>query len=285
MWHFERQGSRLAVALCASLLMACSASRQNAPREYAQSRDSASNAALTNRALSRPQPGEKLPVVPPLRPPRPPVAGPLAVAAAAAGQAVIDASDSLDSELLERIDKALAECANAARSDVMDKHFQGRRPTHEDCDEVVARDSRGEPITRAMQLGVEQHQVALKCAAEKLQKLKPGGFSLAPRYRYDPKTGQAEYIPQETVKELLSQGRSVELRGTLEPDIVIHGGKPHQVQAVYDYKFPCVNTGKWIEWRPYREGHAYEGSHQGDLYKNALKIGPARVQPHLGVKR
>jgi len=214
MWHFERLGSRLVAVLCASLWVACSASRQKAPREYAQSRDSASNAALTNRALSRPQVGEKAPVVPPLRPARPPVAGPLAAAAAAAGQAVIDDSKSLDSELL-----------------------------------------------------------------------KPGGFSLSPRYRYDPKTGEAAHIPREAVKELLSQGRGVELRGTLEPDIVIHGGKPHQVQAVYDYKFPCVNTGKWIEWRPYREGHVHEGSHQGELYKNALKIRPTRVQPHLGVKR
>jgi len=132
---FRETGLKTVVVVCAGLLVACGTSRQNAPREYAQSRDSASNAALTNRALSTPQVGEKLPVVPPLRPPRPPVAGPLAAAAAAGVQAVIDASESLDSELLERIEKALAECANAARADVMDKHFRGRRPTHEDCDE------------------------------------------------------------------------------------------------------------------------------------------------------
>ena len=84
---------------------------------------------------------------------------------------------------------------------------------------------------------------------------------------------------------MLSQGRGVELRGTLEPDIVIHAGKPHQVQAVRDFKFPCVNSGKWVGWREYREGHVHEGMHQGDLYMNALKVSPARVQPHLGVKR
>jgi len=285
MWHFERLGSRLVAVLCASLWVACSASRQHAPREYAQARDSASSAALTNQALSRPQVGEKVPVVPPLRPARPPVAGPLAAAAAAAGQAVIDDSKSLGSELLERIDKALAECANAARSDVMYKHFQGRRPTHEDCDEEIGRDSRGEPITRAMQLGVEQHQAALKCAEEKLQKLKPGGFSLSPRYRYDPKTGEAAHIPREAVKELLSQGRGVELRGTLEPDIVIHGGKPHQVQAIYDYKFPCMNTDRWVPWRKYPAGHPYAGRSQEWLYRQALKVDPLQVQPHLGVNR
>jgi hypothetical protein len=150
-----------------------------------QAKDSATNAALTNRALSTPQIGEKVPVVPPLRPIRPPVAGALATAAAAGGQAVIDASESLDSELLERINEALAECADAARSEVMFKHFKGRGPTPEECNEEVGRDTRGEPITRAMQLGVEQHRVALKCAEERLSELKPGGFSLSPRYRYE----------------------------------------------------------------------------------------------------
>jgi endonuclease I len=69
------------------------------------------------------------------------VAGGLATVATAGGQAVIDASESLDSELLDLIDKALAECANTARSNVMFKHFQGRGPTHEECNEEVGRDS------------------------------------------------------------------------------------------------------------------------------------------------
>jgi hypothetical protein len=286
MQHLGRLSPGQVALLCASvLLVACSASRQNAPRQYAQSKDSATNASLRNPQLGTPQIGEKAPVVPPLRPVRPPVVGALGAAAVAGGQAVIDASESLDSELWERIDKALAECANAARSEVMFKHFKGRRPTHEDCDEEVGRDSRGEPITRAMQLGVEQHQVALKCAEERLRELKPGGFSLSPRYRYDPDTGKAAHIPREVVKELLRQGRGSELRGTLEPDIVLHAGAPHQVQAVYDYKFPCVNTDRWSSWREYREGHAHVGSNQRDLYRGALKVEPAMVQPHLGVNR
>ncbi len=274
------------VVLCTGmLLVACGASRQNVPTQYAQSRDSATNASIRNPELSTPQVGERMPVVPPPRPVRPPVAVPLAAAAAAGGQAVVDASESLDSELLESIDKALVECANAARSEVMFKHFQGRRPTHEDCEEAVGRNNRGEPITRAMQLGVEQHQAALRCAEEKLRKLKPGGFSLSPRYHYDPEAQKAVYIPREVVKELLRQGRGAELRGTLEPDIVIHEGKPHQVQAVYDYKFPCVNTDDWVSWRRYPSGHAHAGNNQGELYQEALKVDPARVQPHLGITR
>jgi hypothetical protein len=115
--------------------------------------------------------------------------------------------------------------------------------------------------------------------------LKPGGFSLSPRYRYDTATGKAEFIPREAVNELLRKGRGAELKGTLEPDIVIHTGAPHQVQAVYDYKFPCVNTDEWSSWRKYPTGRAHGGRDQGDLYKAALKVKPARVQPHLGVKR
>jgi hypothetical protein len=195
------------------------------------------------------------------------------------------AGESLDPELLERIDEALAECADAARAEVMFQHFQGREPTHEECNEEVGRDSRGEPITRAMELGVEQHRVALRCAQERLSELKPGGFSLSPRYRYDATTGKATYIPREVVQQLLSQGRGAELRGTLEPDVVLHKGKPHQVQAVHDFKFPCVNTDERSPWRAYREGHVHEGRNQGDLYRIALKVRPARVQPHLGVYR
>ena len=282
MWNFGSLNPRCVVVLCTSFLVACSAGRQNAPGQYAQSRDSATNAALTNRALSTPQIGEKMSVVPMPGPVRVPMAGAL-LAATAGGQAVIGASQSLDSDLLDRIEEALEECVDMARAEVMLKYFKGKGPTHEECNEEVGRDSRGEPITRAMQLGVEQHRVALQCAEEKLRELKTGGFSLSPRYRYDSATGRTEFIPRETVKELLKQGRSAELKGTLEPDIVIHAGAPHQVQAVYDFKFPCVNTDQWSSWRKYPAGRADRVVDQGDLYELALKVKPRMVQPHLGV--
>jgi hypothetical protein len=136
-----------------------------------------------------------------------------------------------------------------------------------------------------MRLGVEQHEVALKCAKEKLNKLKPGGFSISPRYRYDPKAGKAAHIPREAVDELLKQGRGAELRGTLEPDVVIHAGEPHQVQAVRDYKFPCMNTDEWSSWRDYSQGKAHRETNQKTLYQKALKAERAMVQPHLGVNR
>jgi hypothetical protein len=200
------------------------------------------------------------------------------------GAAVIQASHSLDAELRARIDAALAECADAARSEVMLKHF-GRSPTREECKEVVGTDSKGQPITRAMQLGLEQHALALQCAEKRLQELKPGGFSIQPRYRVDPKTGKAEYLPREVVETLLRQGRSSELRGTIEPDIVIHEGQAHRVQDVYDYKFPCAPGSKRSDWRTYPEGNPHAGKPQGEVYQKALGGEPARVQPHLGVYR
>ncbi|HEX8703616.1 MAG TPA: hypothetical protein VF815_32570 [Myxococcaceae bacterium] len=224
-------------------------------------------------------------MIPPLRLPRPPMAGALAAGASAGGHVVIDDSESLDAGLLDRIDKALAECADEARSQMMLKHFNGRGPTREECNEEVDTDRRGKPVTRAMQLGIEQHEVALKCAEERLNKLKPGGFSISPRYRYDPKTEKATHIPREVVQELLNKGRGAELRGTLEPDVVIHAGQPHQVQAVRDYKFPCVNTDEWSSWREYPEGHVHAGINQQRLYHDALQVKPLMVQPRLGVNQ
>ncbi len=133
-----------------------------------------------------------------------------------------------------------------------------------------------------MQLGIEQHELALKCAQEKLEELKPGGFSISPRYRVDPITGKVQYLSQAQVKSLLDAGRSAELRGSIEPDIVIHLGDPLHVQAVFDFKFPCVNGGR-TPWRKYPENHPYAESTQKDVYMMVLSKNVSRVLPHWGV--
>ncbi len=256
------------------LLMACSTGRQNVPRQYGQSMDSATTSCRGSPALCTPGVGEKIPVVPPARPPGPPVL-------VTVGGTVAAASKSLDPLLLERIQRELEQCADNARSEVMLKHFKMRGPTREECLEVVGYDRHNKPITRAMELGVEQHEEALKCAEKVLDRLKPGGYSISPRYRYDPRTRKAEHIPTEVVKDLLSRGRGKELRGTLAPDIVIHMGSPLQVQAVFDYKFPCENTDRRSRWRRYPEGHPSGLDHQGTLYQEALKVEPLIVQPRI----
>ncbi|MBN1207667.1 MAG: hypothetical protein JXB05_22575 [Myxococcaceae bacterium] len=189
---------------------------------------------------------------------------------------------AIDAPLIERIQQALSECADEARSVVMLKHFGDRGPTHEECRQVVGVDANGQPITRAMQLGVEQHQVALECAQEKLQELKPDGFSISPRYRIKSGTGSVQYLTQDQVKALLNAGRGAELRGTIEPDVVVHTGNPLQVQAIFDFKFPCVNGGE-PPWRKYPDGPPHEGRDQGTVYKNILGTKPWRVVPRRGV--
>lgn len=173
-------------------------------------------------------------------------------------------------------------CADDARSEILLKHFEGRGPTQAECNEVVGIDKRGEPITRAMQLGIEQHELALRCTLERLNELKPGGFSLSPRYRVDPGTGRVQYLSAAQVQALLEAGRGAELRGSMEPDIVIHMGNPLQIQAVFDFKFPCVN-GVRTPWRQYPEDHPYGGLTQKELYMKFLSKNVFRVLPRWGV--
>jgi hypothetical protein len=180
------------------------------------------------------------------------------------------------------LEKALTECADEARSEVLLKQFQGRSPTPEECREEVEKDAKGNAVTRAMKLGTDMHTVALACAHKRLGALRPGGFSLEPRYRYNPKTQKWERMSRQEEQALLGQGHTGELKGTLVPDIVIHTGDPLQVLAIYDFKFPCVNTSTTVSWRE-RRGEP----RQDQLYLDALKPAqpPLRIQPRLGVIR
>lgn len=134
-----------------------------------------------------------------------------------------------------------------------------------------------------MRLGTEMHEVAQKCTEAALKNLRPGGFSLEQRYRYDSSTGQWKLVSAEQEKLLEETGNGGELMGSIKPDVVIHPGNPLNVQAVYDFKFPCVNSDKRPQWRQYPEGHPYEGMNQGSLYKKALGPAPRIVVPRLGI--
>lgn len=184
-----------------------------------------------------------------------------------------------------RIETALKECAEQARTEVLLRRFGGKSPTPEDCREVVATDSNGEPVTRAMQLGEEMHRLALQCTQDKLSKVRPGGFSLEPRYRYDRVRRTTTYVSPAEERALKSQGRWSELRGTIVPDVVLHDGNPLHAQGIYDFKFPCSPSNYEPGWRDYPDGHPYEGESQRDVYKKILGKDPARVTPWLGIIR
>jgi hypothetical protein len=200
-----------------------------------------------------------------------------AVASVAAVLRVLDDATKLS------IQGALEQCAELARSEVLLRHngaFAGPVPNAGECKKLTV-DSTGRSVTWAVRLGLEMHEVALQCAEMRLRELRPGGFSLKPRYRYDRRTGQKSLVSAEEKDALLRQGGEA-LKGTLEPDVVIHSGDPLQVQAVYDFKFRCVNTDGRPGWRSYPEGHPHAGRSQGQMYRDALGPEPQIVTPRLG---
>lgn len=112
---------------------------------------------------------------------------------------------------------------------------------------------------------------------EALNEIRPGGFSIEQRYRYDPRTGMTTVVTPADVQ------RGVDLRGTLVPDVVIHDGHAGHVMKVYDFKFPCTNSIDFVPWRSYPKGHPFEGWTQGQVYERAFGIA-RRVQPRIGVE-
>jgi hypothetical protein len=185
------------------------------------------------------------------------------------------------------IDQTLAECADLARSEVLLRHqgdFEELSPNIDECNEL-AKNARRRGMTWAMLLGVEMHEEALKCAGERLGKLRPGRFSLEQRYRYDSREGRWKLVSREEERLLEETGNGGELLGSLQPDVVIHEGDPLMVQEVYDFKFPCVNTDDIPPWTRYPRGHPHAGLDQGKMYGRVLAENPARVAPRLGVIR
>jgi hypothetical protein len=183
------------------------------------------------------------------------------------------------------IEEKLKECADLARSEVLlryPRQFKGPTPNASECKQETT-DRRGQQVTWAMRLGTEMHEVARQCTEDALNDLRPGGFSLEQRYRYDGATKQWKLVSTDQERLLEQTGNGGELMGTLKPDVVIHPGDPLIVQAIYDFKFPCANTDKPPEWRAYPKGHPYEDMNQGDLYEEALGQPPRMVVPRIGI--
>ena len=261
--------ARWVVLLLSGFLTACSVGvgSRGAPRQYAQSvaPDSATNACRQNPELCASLLGQE-------------------AAVASAGATIASAQYIIEAEVLARIDRALAECADEARSDVLLKHLEGRSPTQEECAEILFTEPGGQKVTRAMWFGEKMHQVALPCAEEKLNRFLSGRFSIEPRYRPNPKTRRPEWISPEEVKTLLRQGRGQELKGTIVPDVVIHMGNPVLVQQIFDFKFPCMNIDFYTPWRRYPQGQTHEGRYQHHVYEQLLGTRARRVQPRLGAE-
>ncbi|ATB29348.1 hypothetical protein [Melittangium boletus] len=180
-----------------------------------------------------------------------------------------------------RVEQELVECAEWADAEVNRLRFGGNKPSRQQCQELLYVDPCGEKVTRAMQLGTEKHLLALQCTQEKLGALIPGRFSLEPRYRHDKQQGGKRLIPEQEARSLLQRGCGEELKGTLRPDVVIHSGNPLEVQAVYDFKFPCPPSNR-PSWRlPGKEN--LHPKNQGETYVEAFNAEAALIAPGWGV--
>jgi hypothetical protein len=273
MRHSRTAGPLVACLLLAPFLGGCTVTvgRRGASRTYEQSVDSHSNFCARNPKLCEELAiGEDAGLVVRQR-----VAEVGAsVYAAAQGVRILEEAVRL------KIEDILLECAKEAEFQVNERHFGGS-PTREQCREVLGKDSQGNPITRAMLLGREKHEMALACIQEKLSTLWPDGFSLNQRYLYNKNTGRWEPMSPKQ-EETLWRAGGEGLRGTLVPDVVLHQGNPLEVLKVYDLKFPCPGTNH-PEWHDFPKGHPYERFNQGQMYERAFGVNPARVSPRSGI--
>jgi hypothetical protein len=193
----------------------------------------------------------------------------------------------LDETARKSIEEALSKCADSARTEVLLRHegqFERVSPSADECRQMTQ--NRGRKMSWAQRLGEEMHEVAEACADKALGALRKGRYSLEQRYRIlDPETGEKKLISAEEAAALVESGNPGELTGTLVPDVVIHEGDPLTAQAVYDFKFPCVNTDKIPDWTLYAEGHPFEGLTQEAVYQRYIALFVARVLPRLGIIR
>jgi hypothetical protein len=151
--HSELAAKRSMRVLLACLLLTACASGPRPPGQYAWTMDSVSNACLKNTANCPPVVGQQTVTG---------TAVATGVGAVVAGGLLIRPSRDLEENERAAIDKALAECADEARSEVMLKHF-GRGPTREECAEVVDTDRRGEPSPG--RCNWEESSTSWRCAA------------------------------------------------------------------------------------------------------------------------
>jgi hypothetical protein len=258
------------------LLVACASAPRGVPSHYGQSTDSATSTCLRNPACYTVPAGEEATL---------PWATRTADAIRTAGAAL----RLLEAAEVARVEEILVECAEQAELTVNERHFgPGGQPGDRECREVLGKDAKGRPVTRAARLGDEKHKEVARCVQSKLGESIPGNFSWEPTYLKDWKTGELRWISPQQVAQWLSEGLEALLLGTLVPDLVLHANdNPLKVQRVYDFKFPCPRDRRRPPvWTKYPPESPYAGQTQGKLYQNIFggEKEPAMVAPGHGVK-
>ncbi|AFE07456.1 hypothetical protein COCOR_07308 [Corallococcus coralloides DSM 2259] len=184
----------------------------------------------------------------------------------------------------DELEEQLVACAVQAEQLGNARYFRDRPPTRQECAEVVEQDRCGKPVTRAMQLGKQKHVLVLQCAEEVLKQLWPAPFSIEQRYRYYPHARMIETISREKEAQLIAGGCTDELRGTIKPDIVLHGDRDLLKSALtLDFKFPCPDSNE-PQWTRYGRNSPYANQTQRDIYEQALGGRALLISPRRGMR-
>nr|WP_242544231.1 hypothetical protein [Corallococcus sp. NCSPR001] len=184
----------------------------------------------------------------------------------------------------DELEQQLAACAVQAEQVGNARYFENRPPTRQECSEVVEQDRCGKPVTRAMQLGKLKHVLALQCAEAVLKELWPAPFSIEQRYRYYPNARFLETLSRAKEAQLIADGCTDELRGTIKPDLVLHGDRDLLKSVLtLDFKFPCPDTNP-ARWTEYGSNSPYAYDSQGAIYEKALGGRAMLVSPKAGVE-
>lgn len=177
----------------------------------------------------------------------------------------------------------LVACAVQAERRINARFSADRPPTREECSTVVGWDPCGKPITHAMRLGQQKHELALQCAEAVLKELWPASFSIEQRYRFYPHAKMVETVSREQEARFIAQGCTDELRGTIKPDLVLHAERDLlKAVLILDFKFPCPDTNP-PQWTRYGNSSPYAGRTQEDVYQTALGGAARLISPSKGV--
>lgn len=196
---------------------------------------------------------------------------------------LIQGDDEALDELQDELDQIMEECVDRAEQTINRRRLGRKSLTAAECNEVVDRDANGAPVTRAMELGNEKHMESFKCIEEKLGGLIPQHLLIEQRYRFDRARRRVKPMSKKEVERLVRLGQKGELKGSVEPDVVIHSGNPAQARFVYEFKFPCTE-GASTSWTTYSRG-PYKGLTQQLVYWDAFGVKPSLVKPGKGVLR
>jgi hypothetical protein len=168
--------------------------------------------------------------------------------AVSTAQALATLKEFLEEAELRLVEEILVECARDADFQVNEREYgPGKSPSDAECERVVGYKD-GQPVKRAIELGVMKHELAFVCVERRLLTRFPDNISVEPRY-----------------------GKNPSARGYSLTD------NPNKVQCVYDFKFPCTRASKG---NPLSDSVRKQLDRYDDLGGNCPS---AIVTPQLGI--